>query len=259
MLGEISSQDSTPASAERSIVLHVIPVTLAGEEIQLPIEFQEFDRFNEFENAVLENLPLIGMHSTFGCELEFVSMDSRKVLVDPIWDTLQECNSFNLIVRQCFTQAEHKGQLRRRVKAISVPSDDTDRVLPHAFSHVADIRHVRVEVGIHTIGEAAWQSCLRLQIVKLPNTVVCLQDGVFQRIYALRGVLAPGCKQFGRSVFEECCSLSQVGAAEDATNQLAPQAQVSPHAFERCSALRRWTLRIVHVAYPRAASWKPTI
>ena len=64
MLGEIS------ASAERSLVLHLILVTLAGEEIQLPIELQEFDRFNEFENAVLENLPLIGMHSTFGCELE---------------------------------------------------------------------------------------------------------------------------------------------------------------------------------------------
>ena len=112
-------------------------------------------------------------------------------------------------------------------------------MLPHAFSHVSDIRRVRVEAGIHTIGEAAWQSCPRLQIVKLPSTVVCLQDGVFQRSYALRAVLAPGCKQFGRSVFEECCSLSQVGAAEDTTNQLAPQAQVSPHAFERCSALRQ--------------------
>ena len=82
-------------------------------------------------------------------------MDTQKNLVDPIWNTLQKCNCFNLIVRKCFTQVQRKGQLRRRVKAISVPSDDTDRVLPHAFSHVADIRHVRVEVGIHTIGEAA--------------------------------------------------------------------------------------------------------
>ena len=153
MLGEISSQDTTPASAERSLVFHLNLVTLAGDEIQLPIELQEFDHFNEFENGVVENLPLIGMHSTFGCELEFVGMDTRKILVNPIWDTLQECNCFNLIVRQCFTQAEHKGQLRRRIKAISVPSDDTDRVLPHAFSHVADIRHVRA--GMRTKGEAA--------------------------------------------------------------------------------------------------------
>ena len=46
-----------------SLVLHLI----AGEEIQLTIELQEFDRLNEFENAVLEQLPYIGESSTFGC------------------------------------------------------------------------------------------------------------------------------------------------------------------------------------------------
>ena len=169
MVGEISSQDSTPASEERSIVLHLILVTSAGDEIQLSIELHEFDRLNEFENAVLENLPHIGTRSTFGCEPDFVSKDTRKILVDPIWHTLHENNCFNLIVRQCFTQAEHKGQLRRRAKAISVPSNDTDRVLPHAFSHILDVRYVQVEAGIH-------KSCLRLQLVQLPSTVVCLQE-----------------------------------------------------------------------------------
>ena len=156
---------------------------MAGEEIQLPIELQEFDRLSlsEFENVVLESLPLIGKHSTFGCELEFVSMNTRTILADPIWDTLQECNCFSLVVRQCFIQAEHKGQLRRRAKAISVPAEDNERVLPNAFSHVSEIRRVQVETGAHTIGEAAWQSCQRLQIVKLPDTVVCLQDSAFQR------------------------------------------------------------------------------
>ena len=166
-------------------------------------------------------------------------MNTRTILADPIWDTLQECNCFSLVVRQCFIQAEHKGQLRRRAKAISVPAEDNERVLPNAFSHVSDIRHVQVEAGVHTVGEAAWQSCQRLQIVKLPDTVVCLQDGAFQRCYELRTVLVPGCKQFGRSVFAECCSMSQIGIAEDTTNLLAPQAQVSPHAFESCLALRQ--------------------
>ena len=179
---------------------------LGNDEIQLPIELQEFDRLSEFENAVIESLPLIGKHSTFGCELEFVSMSAQGILADPIWDTLQECNCFSLVVRQCFIQAEHKGQLRQRAKAISVPAEDNDRALPHAFSHISDIRHVQVETGVHTIGEAAWQSCQRLQIIKLPDTVVCLQDGAFQRCYELRTVLVPGCKQFGRSVFAECCS-----------------------------------------------------
>ena len=65
MFGDISSQDSSPASEERSIVLHLVLVTFAGDEIQLSIELQEFDRLNEFENAVLENLPHIGECSTY--------------------------------------------------------------------------------------------------------------------------------------------------------------------------------------------------
>ena len=176
MFGELSSQDSTPASAERSVVFHLILVTLAGDEIQLPIELQEFDRLSEFENALIESLPLIGKRSTFGCELSFVSTSAQRILADPIWDTLHECNRFSLVLRRCFVQAEHKGQLRQRAKAIFVPAEDSDRVLPNAFSRVSDIRHVQVETGVHTIGEAAWQSCQRLQIVKLPDTVVCLQD-----------------------------------------------------------------------------------
>ena len=84
MFGELSSQDSTPASVEQSVVFHLILVTLAGDEIQLPIELQEFDRLSEFENAVIESLPLIGKHSTFGCELEFVSMSTQRILADPM-------------------------------------------------------------------------------------------------------------------------------------------------------------------------------
>ena len=170
--------------------------TFAGEDIQLSIDLQEFDGLYEFETAVLENLPYIGEYSTFGCELDFVHKDTQKLLADPIWDTLRDNNCFNLIVRQCSVQAEHKGQLKNRVKAIRVPSNNMDRVLPHAFSHISDVRRVQVDAGIHTIGEAAWQSCLRLQVVKLPSTVVCLQDGVFRRSYVLRTVLAPGCKYF---------------------------------------------------------------
>ena len=84
MFGEHSSQDSTPASVKRSVVFQLILVTLAGDEIQLPIELQEFDRLSEFENAVIESLPLIGKHSTFGCELEFVSMSTQRILADPM-------------------------------------------------------------------------------------------------------------------------------------------------------------------------------
>ena len=92
------------------------------------------------------------------------------------------------------------------------------------------------------MGEAAWRSCQRLQVVHLPSTVVCLQHGVFRRCYSLRTVLAPGCKQFGIAVFEARCSLMQLRATNHTTNQLAPQAQLQPRAFEKCTALRHLIL-----------------
>ena len=112
---------SSLVSEERSLVLQLILITFAGEEIQLTIELQEFDRLNEFENAVLEQLPYIGESSTFGCELDFVHKDTRKVLADPIWDTLRDNNCFNVIVRHCFVATEHKGQLKSKVKAHATP------------------------------------------------------------------------------------------------------------------------------------------
>ena len=54
----------------------LIFATLAGEEIQLAIDPREYDRLHGFENAVLEQLPYLGDSTTFGCELQFVQMDT---------------------------------------------------------------------------------------------------------------------------------------------------------------------------------------
>ena len=219
-------------------MLQLLLTTLSGDEVQVVIDLQEFDRLDEFETAVLEQLPTIGGHSTFGSKLVFAHKDTGEILANPIWDTLTNCNRFNLVVRQSFSQAEHKGQLKMRAKAIRVPPIRAGRVLSHAFTHTNDVRH-EVEAGIHTIGEAAWQHCNRLQIVQLPSTVVCLQDGAFCRNCVLHTVIAPGCKHFGLWVFEECYSLAQIGDQSATVNQLAPQAQFRPRAFEKCSTLQQ--------------------
>ena len=58
--------------------------------------------------------------------------------------------------------------------------------------------------------------------------------------HVLRTVVAPGCKYyFGLWVFEECYSLVQIGDQSSTINQLAPQAQFRPRAFEKCSALQQ--------------------
>ena len=66
------------------MVLHLILTTLSGEEAQLTIELQEFDRLQEFER---EQLPETGNSSTFGCELDFLCCNSQQKLVDPIGHT----------------------------------------------------------------------------------------------------------------------------------------------------------------------------
>ena len=114
----------------------------------------------------------------------------------------------------------------------------TDRILPQAFSFHTEVRHVQVEAGIRIVGEAAWRSCQQLQVVHLPDTVVCLRHGVFRRCHLLRAVTAPGRRQFGIKVFEACCSLTQIGATQHSDNQLAPQAQFRLRAFEKCTTLR---------------------
>ena len=94
---ETFRESSSQWSDERSMIIHLILTTLAGEETQLTIELQEFDRLQEFESAVLEQLPEIGESSTFGCELDFVCRNSQQKLVGPIWHTLRDCNCFTVI------------------------------------------------------------------------------------------------------------------------------------------------------------------
>ena len=179
MLTDHISVSSSQWSDERSMIIHLILTTLAGEEAQLTIELQEFDRLQEFESAVLEQLPEIGESSTFGCELDFVCRNSQQKLVDPIWHTLRDCNCFTVVVSPCLEEAEHKGQMQGEAKALRVPFDFVDRVLPQAFSHVAKVRHVQVDAGYRIIGEGAWHNCQHLQIVHLDSTVISLQTRVF--------------------------------------------------------------------------------
>ena len=91
MHSDMESQTSSLVSHERQLT------SLSGEDYQITVDLQEFDRFNEFETAVLEQLPTIGGTSTFGCELTFVRQDTGQLLCSPVWDTLRDCNQFQIV------------------------------------------------------------------------------------------------------------------------------------------------------------------
>ena len=65
---DMESQTSSLVSNERQLVVYLQLTSLSGEEYQVIVDLQEFDRFDEFETAVLEQLATIGGTSTFGCE-----------------------------------------------------------------------------------------------------------------------------------------------------------------------------------------------
>ena len=45
-----------------------------------------------------------------------------------------------------------------------------------------EVRHVHVKAGVRIIGEAAWRSCLRLQVVHLPSTVAACRMEFFAEV-----------------------------------------------------------------------------
>ena len=71
-----------------------------------------------------------------------------------------------------------------------------EEIADRAFYAAPMLRHVEIAERIQHVGFAAWQGCQQLQIVKLPSSVLSLEDGAFQGCYALREVVAPGCVQF---------------------------------------------------------------
>ena len=148
-------------------------------------------------------------------------------------------NKLQIIIRPCLEEGHSVWQFQDSdregyPKAVPVPTNARKEVADRAFYAAPMLRHVEVAAGMKHIGFAAWQSCHQLQIV-----IISLEDGAFQGCYVLKQVVAPGCVQFSRRVFAECCSLSRVGIGNDmeATNELAPGAQLGPFAFESCLTL----------------------
>ena len=180
----------------------------------------------------------------FGCEADLFELDTQLPLSEYFHTVLLKRSKLQIIIRPCVEEGHSVWQFQDSdregyPKAVRVPINARKEVADRAFYAAPMLQHVEVAAGMKHIGFAAWQSCQQLQIVKLPLSVVSLEDGVFQGCYVLKEVVAPGCLQFSRRVFAECCSLFRVGTGSDtdAANDLAPGAQLGPFAFESCLML----------------------
>ena len=203
-----------------------------------------YDDLTQLEDDVVSFLPTVSDIEVFGCEVDLFEPDTQLPLSEDFHTTLLQQNKLQIIVRPCMEEGHSIWQFQesdreRYPKAVRAPINPRKEIADRAFYAAPMLRHVEVANGIKHVGFAAWQGCQQLQMVKLPPSVISLEDGAFQGCYVLREITAPGCVQFSRRVFAECCSLSKVGIGngEDDTNVLAPGAQLGRFAFESCLTL----------------------
>ena len=138
----------------------------------------------------------------------FLSAKLSLPLSEAFHSVLLQQKKLQIIVRPCLVEGHSIWQFQADdsegyPKAIRVPVNPRKEIADRAFYAAPMLRHVEVAAGTQHTGFAAWQGCQQLQIVKLPHTVLSLEDGAFQGCYVLREVSAPGCVQYSRRVFAE--------------------------------------------------------
>ena len=232
---ELPSTAKMPTEQDQNDVC-IDLVTMAGTEYTMQTNITHYEDIMQLEDDILCFLPTVSDIDVFGCEVDLIDFATQLPLPAAFHTALMQQRKLQIVVRPCMVEGHsiwqfQEGDRESYPKAVRVP----DR----AFYAAPMLRHVEIAAGIQHVGFAAWQGCQQLQIVKLPSSVLSLEDGAFQGCYALREVVAPGCVQYSRRVFAECCSLSRVGVSQEAddSNVLAPGAQLGRYAFESCLTL----------------------
>ena len=234
-------------------------VTMAGNEDTMQANSTHYEDIAQLEDDILCFLPTVSDIDVFGCEVDLIELDTQLPLSEAFHTTLLQHKKLQIIVRPCMVEGHSIWQFQEDdresyPKAIRVPVNPRKEIADRVFYAAPMLRHVEVAAGIQHVGFAAWQGCQQLQIVKLPPSVLRLEDGAFQGCYVLREIMAPGCVQYSRRVFAERCSLSKVRIGKDAedTNALAPGAQLGRYAFESCLTLTSITFAMDQTNKSRA-------
>ena len=175
-----------------------------------------YEDMMQLEDDILCFLPTVSDIDFFGCEVDLIDFTTQLPLPAAFHTALMQQRKLQIVVRPCMVEGRstwqfQEGDSENYPKAVRVPINPRREIADRAFYAAPMLRHVEIAEGIQHVGFAAWQGCQQLQIVKPPSSVLSLEDGAFQGCYALREVVAPGCVQFSRRVFAECCSLSRIG------------------------------------------------
>ena len=185
----VSSHDASGAS-EIAMDCQLVLTTLSGAIVEMSASVAQYDRFEEFEERVVDYLASASDLGVFGCALDFIHPTEQTYLDDPIWETLQNNMQYTIVFRDCFealsTKEAFAGCPYRDIpKAVKVPTNQSGIIPSSAFLAVPRLRRVSVEAGVRAVGAQAWQSCRRLRIVKMPSSVVRIEENTFRGCHLL--------------------------------------------------------------------------
>ena len=165
--------------------------------------------------------------------------------LDVSWEALQENRHFTMVFRDCVEAFQTKEDFedcayRDIPKAVKVPANESGIIPQSAFIAVPLMRHVIIEAGIHAVGSRAWQNCRHLRIVKMPTTVVRIEESAFRGRRWLNSITVPGCTDFGYKAFADCCSLQWVHA--NGVNNIGSATKLGHNLFVDCINLATMTI-----------------
>ena len=245
---ETTSHMSTSEESEATTDCRLLLTTLSGKEVEVSTNMAQFDRFEDFEELIVDHLATSSELDVFGSELDFQHPTTQAYLEGRIWEALQENRRFTLLFWECVeifqTKEDCEACAYRDIpKAVKVPANELGVIPPSAFIAVPRMRHVIVAEGILTVGARAWQNCRRLRIVKMPTTVVRIEESAFRGCHWLNSITAPGCTDFGYKAFADCFSLQWVHA-NGGVNNISSATKIGHYLFDSCINLA--TMTILH-------------
>ena len=85
-----SSRLSTPPEMEPVMDCSLVLTTLSGVTIKVSLSVAKFDRFEDLEDQVMDDLASVTDLKVFGCSIDFLQTATQTYLEDPIWDRLEQ-------------------------------------------------------------------------------------------------------------------------------------------------------------------------
>ena len=192
--------------------MHLVLTTLAGDEVQLTIEIQEFDRLQEFENAIMEQLPVMVKAAPLGA--------NQALFVATRCCALLQIRTTHDATNQLTPQAELMPRAFRKCTALRQinfeltehqPNGRT-RCLPECCFMEAGLTALTLPPEFNWMGPSACERCMQLQLVDLSRTeIIEIMGGTFAHCKHLQTLKLPGAlRMIRQEAFLKCASLTEV-------------------------------------------------